>query len=74
MSSDPMKMPSKYCHLRCTTSQMSQHSPMVDSFFSQLLTSSKKGITNFDALIACAETSVRITSAQNDQLRTLLMA
>ena len=30
MSSAPTKMPSRYCHFRCTTNQMSQHSPARD--------------------------------------------
>ena len=51
MSSDPTKMDSRYIHFLWTTIQTSMASPIKLSLFSQKLTSSRKGLTNLEAII-----------------------
>lgn len=49
MSSDPMKMDSRYCHFFCTVIHASSVSPISDRRFSHACTCDKKGPTNLDA-------------------------
>ena len=53
MSSLPMKIDSRYIHLRCTSIQISITSAMSDSFFSHDWTSCRNGLTNLDPSMDC---------------------
>ena len=53
MSSEPMKMDSRYIQRRCTCIQISSTSPMSERSASQPLTSSKKGLTNLLPIMLC---------------------
>mmetsp|Transcript_30425 Transcript_30425/g.76172 ORF Transcript_30425/g.76172 Transcript_30425/m.76172 type:complete len:254 (+) Transcript_30425:943-1704(+) len=54
MSSEPMKMLSRYIHLRCTNIHTSITSPMRLNFASHARTSSRNGFTNRLAIIDCS--------------------
>mmetsp|Transcript_7546 Transcript_7546/g.28375 ORF Transcript_7546/g.28375 Transcript_7546/m.28375 type:complete len:207 (+) Transcript_7546:978-1598(+) len=53
ISSLPMKMLSRYIHLRCTAIQVSKTSPIKESFPSHSSTSSANGCTNRLAIMLC---------------------